>query len=145
MPVIAIGEGLLRFAHDWAIAANASPYSIGLYSNDWYPQIGDTLSDVTPASWSGYDGLRTLPYWDVVGIAIIGPRAVITHPAIMWVATGVDTGDVYGYYVQSDAGELLWASRYEDAPTTMGEVAGQTYTVTPRWSLRSEYEVAPPP
>jgi len=140
MALKVVEAGLLQFLLDWATKANSEEYKIGLFQNNWTPAVGDDLTDVVPCDFGGYAGLLLLDSWDTGGISFSDPRATVTHPAKTWTADGTTTNDVYGYYVVDNAGtNLLWAERNAVAPVTVGLVAGQTYSVIPKFTDRSEF------
>jgi hypothetical protein len=117
-------------------AAWINAFQVGLYSNDWTPYRGMRLSMVTPASFSGYVGLRTINTFS--SLTWDGTRATLTGPLMRWVHDGGPIqGLVFGYYVVNTAGDLVWAERI-DPPTWLIE-AGEAYRVTPRFTVRSEF------
>jgi len=124
---------------NWATEANAQVYKIGLFKNNWTPLITSVLADVTPADFGGYAGLLTLTAWDTGGITFTSPRYVCLHPVKTWTANGVSTNSIYGYYVQTAGGVLLWAQRRSTGAVTIGTVNGQTYSVVPQMTGRSEF------
>ena len=114
----------------------AGLFKVGLFSNDVDPGHGTTIGTLVPASFSGYNGLRTLSYW--TGPTWDGTRATLTGPPVEWTYDGGGiTGRVYGYYVVNLSGVLCWAKR-RDPPAWL-TIAGQTYRVTPQWTVRSEF------
>lgn len=141
MSLKVVENGLLAFILNWATKANVDAYEVGLYKNDWTPVVGDTIAAVTPADFGGYSGRIVLNAWDTGGIVFTTPRAIVLHPFVTWTADGTSTNDIYGYYVTTGGGVLLWAERRVDAPipAVMGTVAGQTYSVIPKMTDRSEF------
>jgi len=115
----------------------AGPYKMGLYQNNWTPADTDTISAVTAATFSGYAGLQNLTSWSAATWS--SPRAVAAHANVVWTHNGGGTSNsIYGYYVVDSAGNLAFAERNAVAPVTIS-VAGQTYTVTPQYTRRSEF------
>ena len=141
MALKVVENGLTQFLLDWATKANTEEYEIGLFKNDWTPVVGDTISAVTPCDFGGYTGTIVLDSWDTGGLSFVDPRAVVLHPFVTWTADGTTTNNVYGYYVQTTGGVLLWAERRVDSPVpaVVGVVAGQTYSVIPKMTMRSEF------
>lgn len=111
-------------------------YQVGLFQNDWTPAVGDTISAATPASFGGYDGLRTISGWTSASWS--APRASATADTEVWTADGGSGNIVYGYYVVDSLGALAWAERNPLGGFTIS-VAGQTYSVTPTFTRRSEF------
>jgi len=138
MALMTVEDGLLEFLLQWATKANVEEYEIGLYKNDWTPIVGNTISDVLPADFGGYSGLQSLDSWDTGGITFSSPRAIVTHPYKTWTADGSTTNTIYGYYVVTSGGVLLWAQRRSTGGISIGVVPGQTYSVIPRYTFRPE-------
>ena len=116
---------------------DSGPYQIGLYKNDFTPAVDSDIGDITPANFSGYAGLQDLTSW--ASVVFIDPRASATHADVVWTHDGGGTpNDIYGYYVVDGSGNLAWAERNASAPVTIS-AAGQTYTVTPKYTRRSEF------
>jgi hypothetical protein len=139
MSMKVVEGGLLFALQALGNAYNDDVLKIGLYKNDWTPALNDDITAVTPADFGGYAGEQDLDSWDVGGIAFVDPRYVMTHPNITWTANGASTNTVYGYYVTSNAGVLLWAERRATGGVTVGTVNGQTYVVAPLQTDRSEF------
>lgn len=117
----------------------AGAYKIGLYKNNWTPAEGDTISAVTPADFSGYStvGLATFSSW--ASATFSTPRWTVTHADVTWTHNGGGTSnDIYGYYVVDGSGNLAWAERYASAPVTLSG-SGQSFTVSPKFTRRSEF------
>lgn len=133
-----VEDGLLEFLLQWGTKANTEEYEVGLYQNDWTPTVGDDISAVSPATFGGYSGLIALDSWDTGGITFVTPRAVIEHPYKTWTADGTSTNTIYGYYVVNSGGTLLWAERRTTGGILIGVVVGQTYSVIPRFTMRTE-------
>lgn len=128
---------LLATLQDQVDLFAAGPYKIGLYKNNFTPSNGSVIGDVMPADFSGYAGLQNLTSW--ASVTWIDPRASSTHGDVVWTHSGGATAnDIYGYYVVDAAGNLAWAERNASAPVTIS-AAGQTYTVTPKYTRRSEF------
>lgn len=110
---------------------------IGLFANDWHPQRVSTISEVTPAWFSGNTVLHNLPGWNAA--VLDGDLAVTSATQRQWIHDGGPVSSwVFGYYVVNLAGKLVWAERTEEFGTIMW-FAGQTIRVTPRYALRSRY------
>lgn len=139
MSLKVVENGLLYFLLNWATKANTDSYQIGLYQNDWTPAVGDTISAVTAADFGGYSGVQSLASWDTGGIVFTTPRAVVLHPYKTWTADGSTTNTIYGYYVQTVGGVLMWAERRDLGGILIGVVNGQTYSVVPKFTMRSEF------
>lgn len=112
-------------------------YKWGLFKNNWTPSENDTISAVTPADFSGYSGLQTFSSWNAA--TWNSPRAEATAADVVWTHNGGATAnDIYGYYVVNGSGALAWAERNAAAPVTISG-SGQTYTVKPKFTRRSEF------
>lgn len=132
-----VKDELLKTLAAQLAAFNSDGYEIGLFQNDWTPDDEDTISDVDPADFGGYSGLQPLDDWDDGGVVWDPPRAVGEHPDVVWTADGTSSNTIYGYYVVDGSGNLAWAERRSGGGVTVG-TNGQTYTVSPRYTRRSE-------
>ncbi len=130
---------LEKLAYKWAVQRNAESYKIGLFQNDWTPVVDDTISAVVIANFGGYTGLLDLVSWLYAGVTWVDPRATVIHPDVYWTADGTSTNTIYGYYVVDAAGLLAWAERRTSGGVIVGATALQTYTVSPRFTFRSEF------
>ena len=118
-------------------AAVAAGYQWGLYKNNFTPTEDSVIGDVTPANFSGYAGLQSFSSWNAATWG--SPRATATAADVVWTHNGGGTpNDIYGYYVVDGSGALAWAERNAVAPVTISG-AGQTYTVKPAYTRRSEF------
>jgi hypothetical protein len=138
MPLVIVQNGLENLLYVMAQDINDSVWKIGLFKNDLTPDVDTLLADVTPADFGGYSGLQTLEF-SLGTITWVAPRMVVTGPDVTWTADGTSTNTVYGYYVTNDDGDVL---RYIERRASGGVLfgaTGQTYTVTPKLTLRSEF------
>lgn len=137
MSLKVVKDELLKTVNAQTALFAAGPYQIGLYQNNWTPADGDTISAVTPATFSGYSGLQNLNSWS--SAVWITPRATAAHSAVSWTHNGGGTSNsIYGYYIVDASGNLAWAERYSGAPVTIN-TNGQVYQVTPQYTRRSEF------
>lgn len=140
MALKVVKDELLKTLQDAVDLFATTPfYKIGLFKNNWTPGPEDDITDVTPADFSGYAavGLANLISWTTP--VWVTPRAESTHGNVVWTHNGGATSnDIYGYYVVDEAGNLAWAERNATGPVTIS-VNGQTYTVTPKYTRRSEF------
>lgn len=136
MALKAVQAELLYSLDAYLAAVEGAGYQIGLYKNDWTPADTDTIAAVTPADFSGYSGLVTVTGWTAA--TWVSPRASSTADPVLWSADGGSANVIYGYYVVDGSGALAWAERRTGGGVSVGE-AGQTYTVTPKYTRRSEF------
>lgn len=130
---------LLKTLNAQTALFTAGPYKIGLFKNNFTPTDTSVIGDITPADFSGYSavGLANLTAWTSASWS--SPRAITQNADVVWTHNGGGTpNDIYGYYVVDSLGALAWAERNASAPVTMS-AAGQTYTVTPKYTRRSEF------
>ena len=137
--LVLVKDGSDQFLTDWATLANTNIYKIGLYKNSSALTFSSVLSDITACDFGGYSGLLTLTAWDTGGIAFATPRYAVLHPVKTWTANGASTNSVYGYYVTNNAGSVLLWFQPRAASVTVGTVNGQTYSVIPKFTSRSEF------
>lgn len=138
MALVTVENGLMTFLLNWATKANAEQYRIGLFQSNTTLTVNTVATDLTPASFGGYTGVKILTSWTTGGIVFNTPRAVVKHPAQIWTASGASQNTVYGYYVVTEGGLLLWAERRAAGGIVVGTVEGQSYTVIPRYTFRPE-------
>jgi hypothetical protein len=119
----------------------ASDVEYHLYVNDYEPEASTLLSDFTEASGSGY-AFKTVAgvSWTIVQ----GDPTVATASPLLWLFSGSDLGNTYGYYVTDSTNALLWAERFTDGPYNVTTTS--TLTITPKLSIASGLcpEVEPP-
>jgi len=117
MPIIVPNEGapiLLQLS--LGVDPGVSPgMSVHLFVNDYTPNYGTHVADMTEPTWSGYSGQSLDP--TLFGIpTIISNRASITYnPGTPneWTSGGPSPQTVYGYWIQSDdATVALFAERF---------------------------------
>lgn len=109
----------------------------GLFQNDFEPVQNSTIANIVPATFSGYSGLVLSSGWTVGMIS--GNRAIASANVISWSHNGGLLGNwIYGFYAVDTVGDLVLAKRLEQAPSLV-EVLGVTVSVTPTFSVRSEF------
>lgn len=135
MPLLVPNDSEIRLLDYLGTVFNADPTQIHLFQNNHTPADGDTVADYTECTFSGYL-VKTLLAWSAA--ATVSGRAEITEALQTWGHTGGATGNnVYGYYITDFAGNLLWAELDPAGPVLM-DSSGQTYSVLPRFTLRSQ-------
>jgi len=85
--------------------------TISLFKNDHVPAFTDTIADYTPADFSGYVGPTALAW----GSAFVNgsDQGEIDALPVTWTHTGGATANtIYGIYVLSSAGDLIYAERF---------------------------------
>lgn len=136
MPVIVgSAEWLEELAAVLVLFAGAR--RVGLYQNDWTMRHDSVIGQVVPATFSGYAGLQALTGWTAP--ALLNDQAVSNADPATWTrGAGSVNNWIFGYYVVDAAGVLRWAERDPNGPVAI-VVAGNTYRVTPQFSLGSRY------
>ena len=117
---------------------NDDGLTLHLYVNDVDPTSDTELDDFTECSASWY-GSVTIDEWDVDGVTYISPRAVGTHPQVIFTPDGVDSAEVYGYYTRNSLGGLEFSEQFVDGPYTVGAAPSQALAITPKKTRRSEF------
>lgn len=103
-----VGETVLL---DFMLKQNSSfpDYVLKLYSNNYSPSATTVLSDFTEATFSGYTGYTfTRSSWDAA--TSVGGQGSSSRTAVSWTTGSAET--IYGYYVVTDTGSLLWAELF---------------------------------
>ena len=86
-------------------------YVLKLYSNNYTPVAATTNGSFTEATFTGYTGITfTRSSW-ASATANPSGKGESSATQISWTAGSGET--VYGYYVQSDTGDLLWAELFD--------------------------------
>lgn len=98
-------------------ALDAAGALVILFKNNWTPVVGDTISALTEADFSGYVA-QTIGTWSGSVFATGKARAVAAgNPFTFANTTGSVGNDVYGYAVVNAAKTFLhWAERGASAP-----------------------------
>lgn len=136
MSIVLVNGGLAAFVGTLR-ASWVGTLKIGLFQNDWFPARSSTIAEVTPCTFSGYDGLRDVVSWSMP--SVVGDRVAIQAASVTWTHDGGPLSNwVIGYYVVDLSGTLLWAERRAGGSVPMYG-AGQTAGVIPAFSLRSQF------
>lgn len=110
---------------------------VGLFQNNWEPQVHDSIDQVVPATFSGYGGLHDLYGWRPA--ALFGNLAVTAAGPNFWTHDGGAVGNwIFGYYVVDLLGVLQWAQRKLGDPYPM-ESGGQIFRVLPKYAVGSRF------
>jgi hypothetical protein len=118
-------------------ASWAGGRSIGLFQNNWTPRHDSVISEVTPATFSGYSGLQPITGWSASAIYL--ESALAGAAGLVWTHNGGGVNNwIFGYYVVDGSGNLRWAELNPAGPVAM-VTAGQLYAVTPQFSVGSLY------
>jgi hypothetical protein len=119
------------------VAAVGKPFRMHLYKNNHTPAHDDDISDYVECTFSGYTGGKDIAFAAAV---FVGPQSQVVGTQLNWQHNGGGTAnDVYGYFVtdQADA-VLIWAERDPAAPTHISS-AGDTFSVIPAYTRKSEF------
>lgn len=111
--------------------------SLRLFKNNITPGDADVAATYTEANFTGYAPI-TLNSW---GAAFLnaGNKAESDEINRVFTQTGVGVvSDVYGYYVLTAGGLLMFAERNPGGLVVM-DTAGKTYSVLPRFTGISEF------
>lgn len=118
-----ISNRLTQLQTNW----NATPLKLHLYSNNQTPTTSSVIGDFTECTFAGY-AAQNLTTWTAPSVA--AHVASMTAAALTF--TRSTTGalqNIYGYYVTTSGGTLLWAEIFSDAPRVVTN-AGDSLTVT---------------
>jgi len=122
-----------------AMLAYLRPYlqtlRIGLFTNDWRPEIPDTSSALVEATYIGY-ARQSVTDWGAVYTNLSGQAQVDAGPYTFQVTSPSPTQSVYGYFLADPTGNLIWAERNQAGPSPMFAL-GSPYVVIPRFLLTS--------
>lgn len=123
---------MLKYLLNVLTTSGAGPSSSGnrvlkLYNNDVTPVEATTT--VTECTETGYAAITLTQTWTVA--TSVGVTTGVYSEMTFNFTTGVTA---YGYYVTSQAGELLWLERFSGGPFTLPSGGGQI-AVTPTITL----------
>lgn len=109
---------------------------IDLFQNNYTPDHATSLPLLTVANFGGYAqqamaGPVVSPVLDATN------RAFITWNDVTFTRTGGPNQNIYGYYVTDNAGNLLWAERFDNFVPV--NVNGVFITLTPMLTDRSQF------
>jgi len=122
---------------DLVLAVWEGTYKAGLFQNDITPVVATALSEIVPATFSGYAGEQVTFSWDAAVMA--GVRAVTQAAALIWTHNGGPIQNwIFGYYLVSQSNTLIFAERFCPAPLPMATI-GQRIRMRPRFRLGSEF------
>lgn len=109
----------------------------GLWQGEWQPAPWNDITDVVPATFSGYSGLQLATGWQPAYLH--NGQAVSEAADLSWFHNGGPVSNwIGGYYVVNVSGVLQWAERYPGASRAM-VLSGNVYRVTPRYGFGSRY------
>jgi hypothetical protein len=109
-------------------------YVLKLYSNNYTPAQGTILTDFTEASFTGYTGVTfARSAWATATANPVTFKGEASANQISWTAGSGET--LYGYYVESDTGDLLWAELFN---TSKAIQSGDILNITLNFTLASE-------
>lgn len=109
--------------------------SLRLFANNHTPSDSDTNASYTEATFPGYSAIP-LNSWGTVGTNADG-KAEVSEVSRTFTCTGTSPANtIYGYYITSGT-TVVFAERNPSGPVTLNNF-GQTYTVQPKITLRSE-------
>lgn len=118
------------------LTAELAGAEVCLFENNYTPVAGSLVGNFTEATFPGY-AREPLANWTAVVIAADHARQDADDCEFTLSATG-GPYSVYGYYVLSAGGDLLWAERDPNAPGVLSTV-GDVYRVIPQFSMASEF------
>jgi len=97
-----------------------------LFTNDFLPQLDDTLDNYTEAAWSGY-APQFVEGSTFVADPVSGHVGAVEAPPLAWVNSSPRTQSVCGYFVTDSSGTvLIAAARFDDAPRVVPQGSGFT-------------------
>jgi hypothetical protein len=110
---------------------------LALYKNNYTPINTSLLANFTECNFDGYARI-TLTGWPAAALDA-NNKAATALAAQTFTCTGAVTpNDVYGMFVVSGAGALMFAERNPSGPITIN-TAGQTYSYTPKFTGLTEF------
>ena len=121
---------------DSTIADQLEGAFLSLYQNNYTPIGGTVLADLVEADFPGYAPIELVGWPNAALNADF--KASTQLPMQFFTCSGSATpNNIYGVYVVSAVGDLLYVERNPSAPIAMN-TAGQLYGYLPRFTDRSE-------
>lgn len=91
--------------------------TLRLFKNDHVPAVADVNANYTEANFSGYASFD-LGAWNAAFVNANGKGEIDADPATFTHNGGGVSNTVFGAYVTNQAGDVIWAERF-DAPRLM--------------------------
>lgn len=108
-------------------------YVLKLYKNNYTPAQGTLLADFTEATFTGYTGVTfARSAWASATANPVSNKGETSANQVSWTAGSGET--LYGYYVESDTGDLLWAELFNSSKAIQ---SGDVLNITLNFTLAS--------
>jgi hypothetical protein len=134
--MIVIPRGAEVKFQDAITTALLTAAKIKLFQNDVNPNPNTVIGDLTEATFSGY--LAATATWGATFLNSDG-KAEADAPSHMFArAAGATSNDIFGYWVEDAAGNLLFAERFAGAPIPMAVVTDAIVLLS-RFTFGSEF------
>jgi hypothetical protein len=133
MPDVICQGGLLDLVN--SILVFLDGLQIGLYNSPQVPSVSDTAAFYL-ANEGGFPGYirQNLNLWQTPTFILGGIAQTLMDP-IVWTQTGPGSYGIYGYFVVTGGGVLVWAGSNLSYPYVMSG-PGARYVVYPKfWEL----------
>jgi hypothetical protein len=109
---------------------------VRVFKNDYTPVDGSVLGSFTEANFTGYAQIN-MSGWSAAALDGNG-KAATTADQVTWtMGTPGTTNTVYGIYVVTAAGALLYAERNPSGGILLNTL-GQTFSYLPKFTFDSE-------
>jgi len=122
---------------DAVTAALLENAELCLFKNNYTPINTTILSDLTEANFTGYSRI-TLTGWSAAALDANNKAATSLGPQTFTCSGGATPNDIYGIFVLTSGGALLYAERNPAGAVTIN-TAGQTFSYTPKFTGISEF------
>lgn len=119
-----------QLAQDGGSPPSGGQRLLRLFSNNITPGKSTTIGGITEATVTGYSPITlTGTSWTVTSSA--GTNSAVYSQQTFTFTTGTS---IYGYYITTIAGDLLWVERFTVAPFVFPSGGGEL-SVTPKLNL----------
>lgn len=122
---------------DLLVAAWLEGATLRLYSNNHTPADADTVGDYTECTFPGYAAI-SLTGWSGAALNGSNKAETVLGPQTFTGGSIVTPEDIYGIFVTDVDGDLIDAEINPAGVVSMS-LAGQTYSYTPKFTLKSEF------
>jgi len=110
---------------------------LALFKNNYTPINSSILSNFTEANFTGYSRI-TLSGWSAAALDANNKAATSLGPQTFTCSGSATPNDIYGIFVLTAGGALLYAERNPAGAVTIN-TAGQTFSYTPKFTGISEF------
>jgi hypothetical protein len=130
MSLVICDDGLVTLAQQRVTPFNNAAFRLRLFTNNHTPVVGDVASDYVEANFGGYTAI-VLNAWSYYSIT--ADVTLLQETLRFWQWASSPSNTIYGYFVTTSAGQLMWAELNPAGPVTLSTTS-DLYVVLPRFT-----------